>query len=1196
MIRRLRTVLLASAAALVFLPGIAFAQVGNIAGTVRDTQGGVLPGVTVEVSSPQLIEKVRSTVTDGNGRYQIVSLPAGRYKVTFRLEKFATVERTNIELGSDFTASVNADMKLGAQTEVVTVTGSAAELVDVQNARQRQVITNEELKELPITHNLNSLINLVPGIAVATAGFSGNSVPAICSGGMADGAAGSFNTSGALSGCSPILGSFNAHASMNDTDSLNQGRMQIDGLGIQSFGGGGRSSYIADIGNAQEVSFTLSGSLGESETGGTTINIVPRTGGNRYSGNFFTAYSNGHFFGKNNDSRPTAFTNRLDSEYDVNGSYGGPIVRDRLWFYGSARRQERNSLLTTAFRNVNQGIFGANYKLSDEHVYQSDLYQNASMRLTLQATRRDKFNVFWDEQYTCENPCHGTVGSPTSVEAQGSLLTHPLHVAQLSWTNPFTNKILLDAGFSHYGSHRDETRNLGEPAYPAIPRITESGSTANVAAGGANPITSGSINNATYWNIDNFQSRASASYVTGSHNVKLGYQGQYLSRVSTPRYNDMRLLYSYATPAANCTNTAPASGSVTAATPAWCGLYPGGATRLYDGLPVGSAQGLPIDTGFRPPVPTSVTEYIPAGSDEHGWFAAIYLQDQWTWNRFTFSGALRYDNAQSGFGKTCVGPDLYTDYPYCLNDPANGDNGKGVYFQDLTPRWGVAWDVFGNGKTALKYSMGKYLDGSQINIGSIYVASNPASGGRTVNSYTRVWRDLDGDRVVDCDLKIPASAPAAGSSLPTNGECGPEVIPFGGQANARRFGRSPDDLDELGLAIGLNTIYCGQDERSMSQLVRNYCNNYMAAGGKNLLSGWNRRRYEWQLSIGVQHEVLPRFSAEVTYNRRQQGNQTVTDLVGSGCDLYSSSADPAVTVNPQQCMNDLFNYNSTYYDFYGVQAPSDLNLPGGGNYVVPGFATLKQTGTTTAADGTVSPVYIAAPAASVNAVTIAPKGSNIDYWSGVDTNFTLRAKRGIRITGGTSTGRRVANTCALQVNDPPTGQQLREGRERLCDAVRPFQTNLRGTASYTIPWVDVLFSSVFTYRPGVTVNANYTVAVNDVVWANTAGRLVPGISGAINGQVTQNLLSNDTYGEGIRIVDIKLAKNIRFSNKRINIGADVYNVFNSDAALGYCGTYPNPSQGIQGCGSASLGTLVPWRAVNNITTPRYARFQLQVDF
>jgi len=173
------------------------------------------------------------------------------------------------------------------------------------------------------------------------------------------------------------------------------------------------------------------------------------------------------------------------------------------------------------------------------------------------------------------------------------------------------SKILLDAGFSHYGSHRDESRNLGEPSYPSIPRISESGSTANVAPGGGNPIASGSINNAIFWNIDNFQSRASASYVTGSHNVKLGYQGQYLSRVSTPHYNDMRLLYTYATPAANCTNTAPAIGSVTAATPAWCGLYQGGATRLFDGQPVGSPQGLPIDTGFRPPVPTSVS---PGGS------------------------------------------------------------------------------------------------------------------------------------------------------------------------------------------------------------------------------------------------------------------------------------------------------------------------------------------------------------------------------------------------------------------------------------------------------------------------------------------------------------------------------------------------------------------------------------------------------
>ena len=85
-------------------------------------------------------------------------------------------------------------------------------------------------------------------------------------------------------------------------------------------------------------------------------------------------------------------------------------------------------------------------------------------------------------------------------------------------------------------------------------------------------------------------------------------------------------------------------------------------------------------------------------------------------------------------------------------------------------------------------------------------------------------------------------------------------------------------------------------------------------------------------------------------------------------------------------------------------------------------------------------------------------------------------------------------------------------------------------------------------------------------------------------------------GEGIRIVDFKLAKNIRFAGKRVNIGADVYNVFNSDAALGYCGTFPSPSQNIEGCGTAAAGTLSPWRTVNNITTPRYVRFQMQFDF
>jgi hypothetical protein len=274
----------------------------------------------------------------------------------------------------------------------------------------------------------------------------------------------------------------------------------------------------------------------------------------------------------------------------------------------------------------------------------------------------------------------------------------------------------------------------------------------------------------------------------------------------------------------------------------------------------------------------------------------------------------------------------------------------------------VTWDVFGTGKTAIKYSMGKYLDGVQA--GGIYTASNPAAGGRTVNSYQRNWIDADGDRIVDCDLAIPVVAPSAG--LPANGECaGPTD---GNNSNGRRFGRSPDSLDDLGLAIGLGTINCGQDEPSRSIYVKTYCDNYFAAGGKNLLRGWGARRYEWQISLGVQHELLPRLSAEVTYNRRNTGNVTVSDTLGTGCDLY---AIDETAVNPKQCMEDLLNFKSPFYDFYGVQAPVDERLPGGGGYLVNGFATPKMRSVAiNATTGALTPTYVQAPGSvGVTAVT-----------------------------------------------------------------------------------------------------------------------------------------------------------------------------------------------------------------------------------
>src|ERR1700704_5681582 len=120
---------------LIVLPASVYAQ-ATLAGVTKDSSGAMLPGVTIEVSSPALIEKTRSAVTDGTGQYRIVSLSAGLYNVTFTLTGFSTVKRSGIELSGNFTATVNADMKVGALEETITVSG-ASPMVDVQSVTKQ---------------------------------------------------------------------------------------------------------------------------------------------------------------------------------------------------------------------------------------------------------------------------------------------------------------------------------------------------------------------------------------------------------------------------------------------------------------------------------------------------------------------------------------------------------------------------------------------------------------------------------------------------------------------------------------------------------------------------------------------------------------------------------------------------------------------------------------------------------------------------------------------------------------------------------------------------------------------------------------------------------------------------------------------------------------------------------------------------
>ena len=156
---------------LALAPAAAYAQ-ATISGVVRDTSGAVLPGVTVEVASPVLIEKVRTTVTDGSGAYQIIQLLPGTYTATFTLPGFSTTKRDGIELSGSFVATVNAELRVGELAETITVTGQTA-LVDVRSAKVQKVVTKEVVDSVPTGRLGINLAALQPGMMLGAAGGVG---------------------------------------------------------------------------------------------------------------------------------------------------------------------------------------------------------------------------------------------------------------------------------------------------------------------------------------------------------------------------------------------------------------------------------------------------------------------------------------------------------------------------------------------------------------------------------------------------------------------------------------------------------------------------------------------------------------------------------------------------------------------------------------------------------------------------------------------------------------------------------------------------------------------------------------------------------------------------------------------------------------------------------------------------------------
>ena len=792
---RLGVKALAVAALIILIPAGARAQ-AVIAGSVRDTSGAVLPGVTVEASSPALIEKVRTSISDSSGVYRIEDLRPGVYKVTFTLPGFSTFEREGVELTGSFTATINAELRVGNLQETVTVTGESP-IVDVSSARRQTVINNEVLKAIPTVRSYNALVVVVPGVVT--------------------------NTNDVATGTATTQ--FPIHGGRN-----NEGRMTIDGLNVGNPPGGNQPpGFSVDVGNSEEISFTTSGGLGESETAGLVMNVVPKTGGNSIHGSAFYSGSGKNLQSDNTEGTGVAAPTPLTKIYDLNGAIGGPIMRDKLWYFATARTQGSTRVNANQFVNLNAGD-------ATKWLYAPDLndpgfsdrtWENISGRLTWQMTPRNKIGGYWDEQWVCRK-CEGnTIGITTpavvSPEANGPNQTLPLRVPQVTWSSPVTNRLLLDAGFggTYYGWGNFE--RVPNPTHDLI-KVTEQCATGCAANGNRPGIVYRSQDYGDN-RTGSYTWRGSLAYVTGRHSFKVGYQGTLMTDDRTWTTNTTDLWY-----------------------------------RFNNGVPNQLTQ--------------TISPWI--NNARAGW-DAVFAQEQFTMGRLTLQGAVRFDVAKSWFPEQNIGPDRFLATPYHF------DETKGVNsYKDITPRFGAAYDVFGNGKTAVKMNLGRYLEGVGVQL--TYANSNPtlriptSTGPFGVPGVTRTWIDANGDLAPNCDLSNPN---ANGNPAAVNGGGGAD---FCGQISNTAFGQP---------------VLSGSYD-------------------PNLLNGWGVRAGDWSLGLSVQQQIFKRMSIEVGYYRRSFDGFTVNDNQA----LANADLTP-----------------------YTVLAPSDSRLPNGGGYsigtlydVVPGKA------------------------------------------------------------------------------------------------------------------------------------------------------------------------------------------------------------------------------------------------------------------
>jgi hypothetical protein len=635
----------ASAVALVFLlPAPARAQQrASIVGVVLDSTGGVMPGVTVEASSPAMIERVRSVVTDGSGRYAIIDLRPGTYTVTFSLPGFKSVKREGIVLEGAFSAQVNGALSIGAVEETVTVT-AASPIVDTQSTQNQSVLNRQALDVLPAARTMQGGASLVPGVSFYSQGFTSN-----------------MSIHGSLREDQHIY-----FDGMNIGQNLTQNGQQGNGVGVNELA-------------QQELVYDAGSQSAENALGGVRMDSIPKEGGNALSGILRVFGGTGSLQNDNITDQLKPFIsagNSLDYAYDVNAVVGGPIRRNKLWFLLAQRVSQTNNRISLPTAYFPQGGTSESGGQVAPH---------STVRLTWQASQRNKIVwAFYKSQggtrrfdVGCTATSFNSV-SCISPEAAYWLPTPLQYGSQIKWTSPLTSRLLLEVGHSlavptYKFNYQPENGPLD------IQHFNSSTSVRTVASATAPQDYFNQI-----WNTV-----ANVSYVTGSHNVKMGVNQQWgYETTKVERRGDISVL-----------------------------------TYVNQ-------------NGVATPSTVSLTNSPYTRRENLNANLGLFAQDKWTSKRLTLSYGARFDyfNASTPEQSATGGRFMSTAAQAAREhiDPVSCV----PCWKDWTVRLGASYDLFGTGRTALKTSIGKFVGQQALGLAS---SVNPLAG----QTDARTWSDLD---------------------------------------------------------------------------------------------------------------------------------------------------------------------------------------------------------------------------------------------------------------------------------------------------------------------------------------------------------------------------------------------------------------------------------------------------------------------